>query len=205
MRAVHRGQTSARHASWFPEQNCMGKNSRNNKIYVKQVASVVENCKWKSNYTKGKFKTFPTQILFNCGYSNDLPFPLDLYQKRYMCLIKIPGHAAALLSFGVTNSSCTANLASSFAHAQYVWPLCIACSVCLSEIAAILFINRETIRHGKFISGTNAILYAGERGRQWITCHYTITNHNVYDFSCWFPKEVWTFAIFRIEDNPNSM
>ena len=142
MRAVHRGQTSARHASWFPEQNCMGKNSRNNKIYVKQVASVIENCKLKSNYTKGKFKTFRTQILFNCGYSNDLPFPLDLYQKRYMCLIKIPGHAAALLSFGVINSSWTANLASSFAHAQYVWPLCIACSVCLSEIAAILFINR---------------------------------------------------------------
>lgn len=39
-----RSQTPARHASLFSTQNCTGqKNSRNNKIYEKQVSSVIEN------------------------------------------------------------------------------------------------------------------------------------------------------------------
>ena len=64
----------------------MGKYSRNNKIYEKQVASVIENCKRKSNYAKRKFKTFRTQSLLNYGSSVDLPFRLELYQNSYMCL-----------------------------------------------------------------------------------------------------------------------
>ena len=53
----------------------------NNKIYEKQVASVIENCKRKSNYSKGKLKTFRTLRLFIYGYSVDLPFRLEPYQK----------------------------------------------------------------------------------------------------------------------------
>ena len=49
-------------------------NSRKNKIYEKRVASAIENCKRKSNYAKGKFKTFQIQGLLNYGYSVDLPF-----------------------------------------------------------------------------------------------------------------------------------
>ena len=66
--------------------NCIGKNCRNNKIYEKQLASVIENCERKSNYTKGKFKTFRTQSFLNYGYSVDLPFRLELNRKSYACL-----------------------------------------------------------------------------------------------------------------------
>ena len=45
-----------------------------------------------------------------------------LYQKSYV--FKTPGHAADLLSFGVMNSSWTANLAGLFARAQYVLQRC---------------------------------------------------------------------------------
>ena len=66
--------------------SCIGKNSRNNTIYKKQVTSIIENCKRKSNYAKGKFKTFRTRCLLNYRYSVDLPFRLELYQKSYICL-----------------------------------------------------------------------------------------------------------------------
>ena len=46
----------------------------------------MENCKRKSNCAKGKNKTIRTQSLLNYGYSVDLPFRLELYQKSYMCL-----------------------------------------------------------------------------------------------------------------------
>ena len=61
--------TSDRYASEFAAQNCVGKNSRNSKIYEKQVPSDIEMCKRKSNYAKGKFKTFRsrTQSLLNCS------------------------------------------------------------------------------------------------------------------------------------------
>ena len=42
----------------FPRKIVKEKNSRNNKIYEKKVASVIENSKRKSTYAKGKFKTF---------------------------------------------------------------------------------------------------------------------------------------------------
>ena len=38
----------------------IGKNSRNNKIYEKQVASVIKNCRRKRNCAKGKLKDFRT-------------------------------------------------------------------------------------------------------------------------------------------------
>jgi len=57
---------------------------RKNKIYEKQVASVIENFKRKSNHAKGKLKTFPTQPLLIYGYSVDLPFRLEPYQKSYI-------------------------------------------------------------------------------------------------------------------------
>ena len=66
--------------------SCTGKNSRNKKLYEKQVISIIENCKRKSNYAKGKFKTFRTRCLLKYRYSVDLPFRLEIYQKSYMCL-----------------------------------------------------------------------------------------------------------------------
>ena len=83
-------------------QNCIGKNSRNNKIYEKQVASVIGNCKRKSNYEKGKFNTFRTQSLLKYVYSVHLPFRLELYQKK-LYVLKTPGHSAVFFSFDVTN------------------------------------------------------------------------------------------------------
>ena len=70
----------------FPREFVQEKNSRNNKIYEKQVVGVIENFKRKTNYAKGKFKTSRTQSLLNYGYSVDLPFREELYQKSYMCL-----------------------------------------------------------------------------------------------------------------------
>ena len=73
----------------------MGKN----KIYEKQVASVIENFKRKSNYAKGKLKTFPTQPLLIYGYSVDSPFRLEPTKKAVF--IKTPGQAEDLVLFGV--------------------------------------------------------------------------------------------------------
>ena len=73
----------------------MGKNT----IYEKQVVSVIANFKRKSNYAKGKLKTFPTQPLLIYGYSFDSPFRLELTKKAIF--IKTPGQAEDLVLFGV--------------------------------------------------------------------------------------------------------
>ena len=62
------------------------KKKNRNKIYEKQVASVIEDCERKSNDANGKLETFRTLRLLMYGYSVDLSFRLELYQKCYMCL-----------------------------------------------------------------------------------------------------------------------
>ena len=90
--------------------NFLRRNSRNNKIYAKQVASVIENCKRKSNNAKGKFKTFQTQSLLNYGILLIYHFVKRLPEKK-LHMFKTLVHVADLLSFGAMNSSGTANLA----------------------------------------------------------------------------------------------
>ena len=68
-------------------------------IHAKKLETFTEICKRKRKQVKGKLKTFQTQSLSNYWYSVDLPFFLALTKKLYV--IKTPGHAADLLSFGL--------------------------------------------------------------------------------------------------------
>ena len=70
----------------FLRKIVLEKIGRNNKIYEKLVVSVIELCKRKSTYAKGNLKTFRTLRLLIYGYSVDLPFCLELYQKSYICV-----------------------------------------------------------------------------------------------------------------------
>ena len=56
------------------------------KIYEEKIETLIEICKRKRKLEKGKLKTFETQSLFSYGYSVDLPFYFELYQKSFQVL-----------------------------------------------------------------------------------------------------------------------